>query len=112
MNDNCKQRKSVKMCVFAWIYNFIFFCHFLRISEVTYLSLSMFPGPVDQIDWEDFHTQTSLNAVDHDVKAFTVPDDEAGMIQFVRHLLEVEVGILREIFTKVSASYIIFNPVI
>lgn len=63
--------------------------------DVSYLSLSMFPGPVDQINWEDFHTQSPLNAIDHDVKAFTVPDDETGMIQFVRHLFEVQVGILR-----------------
>lgn len=55
----------------------------------------MFPGPVDQINWEDFHTQSPLNAIHHNVKAFAVPDDEAGMIQFVRHLFEVQVGILR-----------------
>lgn len=54
----------------------------------------MLPGPVDQINWEDLHTQSPLDAIDHDVKAFAVPDDEAGVIQFVRHLFEVQVGIL------------------
>lgn len=67
---------------------------------MTYLPLSVFPGPVDEIDWEDFHTQTPLNAVHHDVKAFAVPDDEAGMIQFIRHLFEVQVGVLRQTIAK------------
>lgn len=81
--------------VFLGIWTWNNFCDFSWICQATYLPLSVFPGPVDQINWEDFHTQPPLNAVHHDVKAFTVPDDEAGMIQFVRHLFEVQVGILR-----------------
>lgn len=77
------------------MYEFVFFTatklgfQFLYICGATYLPLGVFPGPVDEINWEDFHTQAPLNAVHHDVKAFTVPDDESGMIQFVRHLFEV-----------------------
>lgn len=73
----------------------------------------MFPGPVDQINREDLHPQTSLDAVNYDVKAFTVPDDEASVVQFVRHLFKVQVGILKEIYVK-SESLLVsrFQPFI
>lgn len=56
----------------------------------------MFPGPIDEINWEDFHAQPPLNTIHHYVQAFTVPDYKAWVIQFVCHLFEVQVGILRQ----------------
>lgn len=62
--------------------------------SANYLSLSVFPGPINKIDWEDLHAQPPLNAVHHDMQAFAVPDYEARVVQFVGHLFEVQVGIL------------------
>lgn len=62
---------------------------------VSYLSLGMFPGPIDEINREDFHAQPPLNTINHYMQAFTVPDNKAWVVQFVCHLFEVQVGILR-----------------
>ena len=61
---------------------------------VSHLSLSMLPGSVDEVHGEDFHTQASLDAVHHHLEALTVPDHEAWMVQLIRHLLEVQIGVL------------------
>lgn len=60
----------------------------------SYLSLSVLPWPIDEIDREDLHAQPPLDAIHDYMQAFTVPDYKAGMVQFVRHLFEVQVGIL------------------
>ncbi|TNN51276.1 hypothetical protein EYF80_038537 [Liparis tanakae] len=56
----------------------------------SYLSLSVLPWPIDEIDREDLHAQPSLDAIHDYMQAFTVPDYKAGMVQFVRHLFEVQ----------------------
>lgn len=61
---------------------------------VKYLSLGVFPWPIDEIDWKDLHAQPPLNAIHHYLQAFTVPDYKAWVVQFVCHLFEVQVGIL------------------
>lgn len=41
---------------------------------VTYLSLGILPGSVDQVNREDFHAQAPLNSIDHNVQPLAVPD--------------------------------------
>lgn len=60
----------------------------------SYLSLCVFPWTIDEIDREHLNAQPPLNAIHHDLQAFTVPDYKTGVIQFVCHLFEVQVGIL------------------
>lgn len=61
---------------------------------VSYLSLSMFPWSIDEINREDLHAQPPLNAIHHYLQAFTVPDDKAWVVQLICNLFEVQVGIL------------------
>lgn len=56
---------------------------------MSYLSLSVFPWPINEINWEDLHAQTPLNAIHHYMQAFTIPDYEAWVVQLVCHLFEV-----------------------
>ena len=56
---------------------------------IWYLSLSMFPRSIDEINREQLHGQAPHNATDHNLQAFTVPDHEAMVVQFISHLLEV-----------------------
>ncbi len=77
---------------------------------VSYLSLSVFPWPIDEIDREDLHAQPPLNAIHHYMQAFTVADYKAWVVQFVRHLFEVQVGILR--YRQKSASETSFQNLI
>ena len=56
---------------------------------IRYLSLGMFPWSIDEINREQLHRQAPYNATDHNFQAFTVPDHEAMVVQFIRHLLEV-----------------------
>ena len=60
----------------------------------SYLSFCVFPWSIDQINRKRLHAQPPLNAVHHDMQAFTVPDYKSCMIQLVGHLFEVKVGIL------------------
>lgn len=59
-----------------------------------YLSLSVFPWSIDEIDGKHLHAQPPLNAVHDYMQAFAVPDYKACVVQFVGHLFEVQVGIL------------------
>lgn len=61
-----------------------------------YLSLSVFPWPINEIDREDLHAQAPLDAIHNYMQAFTVPDYKACVVQFVCHLFEVQVGILQD----------------
>lgn len=63
-------------------------------AYTAYLALRVFPGSIDQVNGEDFHAQTSLHAINHNVQAFVVPDYKARVIQFIRDLFEVQAGIL------------------
>ena len=63
---------------------------------VSYLSLCVFPWPIDEIDREHLNAQSPLNAIHHNLQAFTVTDWKTCVVQFVRHLFEVKAGILRE----------------
>lgn len=76
---------------------------------VSYLSLSVFPWPVDEIDREDLHAQPPLNAIHHYMQAFTVPDYKAWVVQFVCHLFEVQVGILRYRQKSTSETSVAFE---
>lgn len=61
---------------------------------VLYLSLSVFPWSIYEIDREDFHAQAPLNAIHNYMQTFTVSDHKSWMIQLVCHLFKVQVGIL------------------
>lgn len=69
-------------------------------QTLSYLSLGMFPRSVDEVDGEDLQAQPSLDTVHHYMQAFTVPDYEARVVQFISHLFEVQVGILRNCQSK------------
>lgn len=62
--------------------------------SVSYLSLRVFPWPVDEVDGENLHAQSPLNAIYHNMQTFAVPDHKAWVIQFICYLFEVQVGIL------------------
>lgn len=63
---------------------------------MNYLSLSVFPGPVDEVDREHLHAQPPLDATHHHMETLTVSDHEAGVVQLISHLLEVKVGVLEK----------------
>lgn len=62
--------------------------------RVTYLPFSMLPRPVDEIHREDLHAKASLNPIDHNLQALTVPDHKSWVVQLIRHLFEVQIRIL------------------
>ena len=65
------------------------FVHVCLKVLIRYLSLSMFPWSIYEINGEELHGQAPHNATDHNFQAFTVPDHEAMVVQFICHLLEV-----------------------
>lgn len=62
--------------------------------NISYLSLSMFPRPIDEIHRKTFNAQPSLDPIHHYLQAFAVSDYKARVVQFICHLFEVEIGIL------------------
>lgn len=56
----------------------------------------MLPWSVDEVYREDLHTQTSLNTIYYNLQPFTVPDHEACMVQLIRDLFEIQIGVLKK----------------